>query len=496
MGGRQLGAGRRVVGVVCAALVVLALSSCQPDRLRPPVALPAAHNFPDPTVFYGQGRYQAFATNTFGESPRRIQVMTSTDLYAWSEPVEALTDGPSWAWDLDQGGRFWAPTVARFGSTYVLYFAANHTGAPVDAPAWCIGHATSSSAAGPFTPAARPLLCQVLKHTSPSPLSSAPRGADHGVIDPQVYVGANGASYLHVKALDNPYQLWGAALNSTGTGFRTQGVGMLQLGAKVRVWEYSPAADNRFTVLENPSMDLNPNAPAGYQHLLYYSGGDWRTSAYGTGVAACEGPIGPCTRITTEEPWLASRGSSGGPGGLSVFRAAGGATWVAYHSWLRGAPTSNGRRLHVEPLGYDGLTATLLSRPPTGSLQASATLTTVTLSGRGDDPDTGRRMTVILKEGSERLAEPTVDAANSYSVTLAATPGMHRYCAFVVDDNGLGTRNVGCAEVTVGPVAAAPPSAAPSTTTTAPTSTSTTTSTLAVPSTSSTSVGAGTATTP
>lgn len=451
-----------ITGVVLVSLV----PACQPDRLRAPVALPQAPNFPDPTVFWAEGRFNAYATNTLGSSPLRLQVMTSPDLHDWTTPVEALTGAPPWAHDIDVGGRYWAPTAARFGSTYVLYFAAMHTSAPVTSPAWCVGWATSSSASGPFTPGPRPLLCQVLKHSSPSPLSSTPRGGDRGVIDPQVYLAPNGATYLHVKALDNPMQLWGMALAADGTSLRTQATGMLRLGAKEPVWEYSPAPDNRFTIAENPTMDHNPHAPRGYQYYLYYSGGDWRTAAYATGVAACQGPVGPCVRITAREPWLASRGDVRGPGGLSVFRAPGGARWVAYHSWQRGLPTSNGRRLHVEPLGYRGLTPVLLNRFPTGSIQVTADVSTVTLSGHADDPDTGRPMEVILKEGPDRVAVVTVGSDGRYSVTLDAAPGDHQYCAFVVDDNGLGTRWIGCASTTVAAGSPAGEDPAPSTTST------------------------------
>jgi hypothetical protein len=411
--------------------------------------------------------------------------MSSPDLDDWTTPVEALADAPTWAHDLDVGGRFWAPTVAKIGGRYVLYFAANHVSAPVGAPAWCIGWATSPNAAGPFTPGERPLLCQVLKHTSPSLLSSTPRGGDRGVIDPQVYLAPNGATYLHVKALDNPVQVWGMGLAADGTRLRTHATGMVELAAKAPVWEYSPAADNRFTVVENPAMHYNPAAPRGFQHYLYYSGNDWRTASYATGVAACESPVGPCVRMTGDEPWMASRGDVRGPGGLSVFRAADGSPWVAYHSWRRGQPTSNGRRLHVEPLGYSGITPRLLDRVPVGSISATATATTVTLSGFADDPDTGRPMEVILKEGPDRVAVVTVDQDTGYEVTVAATAGAHRYCAFVVDDNGRGTRQVGCTQITV---VAAPPSPPPvsggedpSTSTTGSSSTTSTSSSTTLP---------------
>jgi hypothetical protein len=179
----------------------------------------------------------------------------------------------------------------------------------------------------------------------------------------------------------------------------------------------------------------------------------------------------------------------GGPGGLSVFTSAGGRRWVAYHSWERGQPTSNGRRLHVEPLAYDGPIPMLVDRVPTGSLEVQVGPSTVTLRGTVDDADTGRRMEVILKEGSTRLAVLTAGPDTRYSVTLAATPGPHTYCAFVVDDNGLGTRQLGCRTVEV-PEVEPPPAPPPSTST----STSSTTAVTAAPSTTSSTGSTSTST--
>jgi len=477
----EAGVGRRgrvAVGVVLLGILLcVVLPGCQPERLRPPIQISSGErSFPDPSVLYAEGRYHAYSTTSSGASPRNVQVMTSTDLHQWSGLADAMPVPPSWSRSLEAGGAFWAPTVARFGDRYVLYVAAMHGSTSSDDPGWCIAYATSADADGPFTPGPRPLLCQVMKQTARSRVSTTPPGPGRGVIDPQVFVAPDGATYLHFKALDTPYQLAGVGLTADGTAIRTDAYGLVNVAAKASVWEYSGAADHRFTILENPAMDLNPTSPASHRFYLYYSGNDWRTASYATGVATCAAPLGPCFRATADEPWMERRGSVGGPGGLSLFTTAGGRRWVAYHSWERGQPTTNGRRLHVEPLGYDGTTPTLLSRPPTGSLQVDVLVGAVTLEGSADDPDTGRRMEVILKEGSERLAVLTVGADARYGTTMAATPGEHRYCAFVVDDNGLGTRQLGCQTVTVPPAPSAPaPAPAPAPSPTSPPTSSSTT---------------------
>ena len=184
-----------------------------------------------------------------------------------------------------------------------------------------------------------------------------------------------------------------------------------------RIWEYSRREG--FTILENPAMDYNARARStGYPYYLYYSGGDWQSSGYGTGIAACRTPLGPCGRVTADEPWLASRGSVSRPGGLSHFRI-GAAHWVAYHSWKRGAPTGEGRRLHIEPLGYDGFTPVLLNSRPRATVAAEATAPEqAPLSAIADGASGGRPPGLDAPAGSGPTTTITTDTTGMTTTSV------------------------------------------------------------------------------
>jgi len=106
-------------------------------------------DFPDPSVINAGGTYYAYATNTGG---RNVPCARSSDLVSWTQLSDALPSLPGWA----SGGVTWAPVVHKFGSTYVLYFAAQQPSTGHHA----IGVATSSSPTGPFAASGTPLVSQ------------------------------------------------------------------------------------------------------------------------------------------------------------------------------------------------------------------------------------------------------------------------------------------------------------------------------------------------
>ena len=153
---------------------------------------------------------------------------------------------------------------------------------------------------------------------------------------------------------------------------RTEGYGMVEIDDQARGLGVLGGSGHGFTILENPSMDYNAAAPSPCALLPLLLGGrlaDLEPTAPAWPPARARSV--PASGRPPNEPWLETRGAAGGPGGLSVFRTASGARWVAYHSWERGKPTSNGRRLHVEPLGYQGITPLFLNRGANGTFNAS-----------------------------------------------------------------------------------------------------------------------------
>jgi hypothetical protein len=82
--------------------------------------------------------------------------------------------------------------------------------------------------------------------------------------------------------------------------------------------------------------------------VMLYSAGNWKTKNYRSRISICETE---CTGF--EVPWLASGdgAADAGPGGASIFKAADGRLWVAWHSFSgKKVGPPHPRRLHVQPL--------------------------------------------------------------------------------------------------------------------------------------------------
>jgi hypothetical protein len=67
--------------------------------------------------------------------------------------------------------------------------------------------------------------------------------------------------------------------------------------------------------------------PATGDLLLTWSANLWETQAYATGLARCEGVLGPCRRTSEEQPWLRTSGDAGF-GTAATFGGAGGLSFV------------------------------------------------------------------------------------------------------------------------------------------------------------------------
>ena len=62
---------------------------------------------------------------------------------------------------------------------------------------------------------------------------------------------------------------------------------------------------------------------------LFYSGGDWHTSSYATGVAWCATTQGPCREVI-DRPLLPSTAAMRTPSGVESFRDSNGHSWIAF----------------------------------------------------------------------------------------------------------------------------------------------------------------------
>jgi beta-xylosidase len=275
-------------------------------------------DFPDPAVLRVGTTFHAYATQGSGAN---IQTLTSTDLVHWRAGKDALPQVGSWA----STGNTWAPEVIALGGRYVMYYVAR-----ADAPGkQCIGRATASDPAGPFTDSARvPFVCQA---------------AIGGSIDPNPFRAADGSLYLYWKNDGNccgaPVHLWGQKLSSDGARLVGKPVALL---TNAKAWEGN--------LVEAPEMVAH-----GSSYVLLYSANNYSSANYGIGYASCRGPLGPCTD-RSDRSLVPSNDAAAGPGHCYPLVLPNGTTWLLYHAWPPDAIGSQvpGRQLWLEPLTWRG----------------------------------------------------------------------------------------------------------------------------------------------
>ena len=288
---------RRWTLVAVAAAALLAM----PGTAGAASTAPAyARDFPDPFVMRVGGAYYAYATQT---GPTSVQTMQSSDTVRWQGPADALPILPLWA----EWGHTWAPSVLQRGLAYVLYYTARDRASGRQ----CISRAVSLLLPqGPYLDLSlAPWLCQL------------DRG---GSIDPYAFVDDDGVAYLLWKSDDNalgrPTSLWGQRLSADGLSL----VGApAQLLAADAPWEG--------TVIEGPAM-----LRAAGQRFLFYGANAWDSADAAIGYGTCAGPLGPCTKVTTVAPWMASHGQAVGPAGPTFFTDTAGGVRIGYHAWSPG----------------------------------------------------------------------------------------------------------------------------------------------------------------
>jgi len=255
-----------------------------------------AADFPDPTILVQNGTYYAYATEV---GFVQIQESESVDLVHWTPIGDALPTVPSWA----NPFHTWAPSVIKTSSAYLMYYTVQDAASGRQ----CISMATATQPAGPFTDdSSAPFICQL---------------SLGGSIDPAVFVDGDGDLYLTWKndgnAIGQPTDVWAQQLSPDGLGF---------LGAPAELL----TADQPWEggIIEAPGMIL-----AGGTYYLFYTGGAWDTAGAAIGYATCASALGPCTKVTTTGPWLASQGVMAGPGSPAFFTGADGQLRMAFDAW-------------------------------------------------------------------------------------------------------------------------------------------------------------------
>lgn len=110
-------------------------------------------------------------------------------------------------------------------------------------------------------------------------------------------------------------------------------------------------------MIENPAMVAGEDG----RRWLLYSAGPWATDRYATGVARCDGTLGPCRKLAHDTPWLASFGDMVGPGGLDSFVSSTGERMVGLHAWRTDAVGYGSGGQRSLRIGHVDLTGELLT---------------------------------------------------------------------------------------------------------------------------------------
>ena len=254
---------------------------------------------------------------------------------------DALPSGPgSWA---EPGDAVWAPGVALFDGTFYMYYAATKKGTGQK----CIGLATSGGAKSPFTNKGE---------------WACPDGG-RWAIDPDPFV-ASGKLYVAYRddAIASGAETGISIVQVDGSGFALWNTRRDALKSTDISWDTTGISGSTH-VVENPSVFVG-----GENHYyLAYSGNNWNSARYATGIADCGTSPIPSSRCTpihdgVKRPFFGYTGSSGlspyrglpgnyqGPGAMDVFTTAGGRRCVVWAWW---DPATGHRHPRIGELSSD-----------------------------------------------------------------------------------------------------------------------------------------------
>lgn len=310
---------RALRGLVVAAALVLTGSvpaaGLATARARPapePVYSPGRDAAADPGLVESDGQYYTFSTGGLGSVARADNVQGP-----WTSLPDALARWGAWA---NGTGAVWAPDAVRTSAGWVLYYSARAKGF---AGQRCIGTAISEDVAGPYEPAATPLVCPILG--GEDPVIDRPDQTS-GVIDPSPFQASDGSRYLLYKTQKTPGTLRMVAL--TDDGLHVSGPPSREL------LRHSDS-------IENPVM-----VQRGDQYVLFAAANWYDQCRYSTVWLRSDDKW---SWTDKEEHVLLDQASTGicGPGGADLVVGEDVPSRMVLHGWVCG-PTD-------EPCPYEGL---------------------------------------------------------------------------------------------------------------------------------------------
>lgn len=316
---------RRVLGLLAVGALAAATAGCSPSD-TPDDAAPAEEanatrvldeEFADPDILEVDGVYYAYAS---AGNRKNVQVATSTDLLEWEMlDDDALPELPSWTIP----GKTWAPEVTEVADgQFVLYFTTTNFKPALQ----CIGVATSTDPAGPFTVAGdRMLVCPE---------------AEGGAIDASTFATDTGLNLVWKNdgnCCDKDTWIQTAPLSADGLALA---------GPTTRLVKQT--LDWEGLLVEAPTV-----VPRDDGFALLYSSNFYGDSSYNVGYATAPALEGPWEK--SPEPILSSDSFGGdryiGPGGQDLATAPDGTTYLLFHSWDAAVTY---RSMHAEPVEWQG----------------------------------------------------------------------------------------------------------------------------------------------
>ncbi|EJF59365.1 Arabinanase/levansucrase/invertase [Dichomitus squalens LYAD-421 SS1] len=268
-------------------------------------------DFADPGILRNSdGTWYAYSTSS---SSGLVPMSRSSDFVSWSTPTNVLSSVGPWA-----DGAVWAPDVREITTGhYVMYYTAHRSGGPTNDH--CIGVATATSPAGPFTPNSSPLICDL---------------ANGGVIDASGFEAPGGGLYI----------LWKVDGNSIGasTPIKIQHVGANGydlLGSPVTLITNDPVDGG---LVEAPSLVYWDG-----WYYLFFSSNSYNTLAYDISYAVSQSVTGPFTKVQAPNAPFLTSGTDGtaGPGGATAINVLDQYVNIAFHSDINGKDASGGRAM-------------------------------------------------------------------------------------------------------------------------------------------------------
>lgn len=289
--------------MVCtAALMGAAISDpARADTAEAAVPQPVhGPNAADPGLVRDGTDYYAFTTG----GPLAAMASATTPGGPWKEQGNALSRWGDWA---SGAGAVWAPDVWETSAGWVIYYAAQAEGFSGQR---CIGTAVADQPAGPYEPAATPLICPILGGED----AAADRpDTTSGVIDPNPFHDSDGQRYLLYKTQKTPGTIRMFPLSADGLHGRGE--------------------DSRELIRHSDSIENPVMVKRGDQYVLLASANWYDQCRYSTVWLRSDDLWSFADK---EEHLLLDQANTGlcGPGGADVVTNGRGPDLMYLHGWV------------------------------------------------------------------------------------------------------------------------------------------------------------------